>query len=244
MTCGDPDSISNGGYRINGKIEGSVAEYYCNSGYNIDGGVRRVCQSNGLWSGVAPRCIQLQCQLHPGQLSRGSVSISSSGPPYSVGTLASYTCDEGYERVGDNSRTCQSDGQWSGSVPQCRLKQCSSLQAPENGFIDTSGGCCGVGSQVRFSCRSSYQLSGAAVLQCLSNAQWNNQVPSCVQVVCPNVGILQNGDISVSGIDGQVGTKLTFTCKPGYTLSGSSMITCQGDGQWSDSVPTCIGKPM
>ena len=30
-----------------------------------------------------------------------------------------YTCDVGYTLQGSNSRTCQSNGQWSGSVPQC-----------------------------------------------------------------------------------------------------------------------------
>ena len=33
--------------------------------------------------------------------------------------VVTYTCDEGYTLHGSNSRTCQSNGQWSGSVPQC-----------------------------------------------------------------------------------------------------------------------------
>ena len=34
-------------------------------------------------------------------------------------SVVTYTCDVGYTLQGANSRTCQSDGQWSGSVPQC-----------------------------------------------------------------------------------------------------------------------------
>ena len=38
-----------------------------------------------------------------------------------------YTCDVGYTLQGSNSRTCQSNGQWTGSLPQCQrtLKVCN-----------------------------------------------------------------------------------------------------------------------
>ena len=35
--------------------------------------------------------------------------------------------------------------------------------------------------------------------------------------------------------------RVTYTCFTGYTLLGSKSITCQSDGQWSGSVPQCIG---
>ena len=31
-----------------------------------------------------------------------------------------YTCNTGYELTNSNTRTCQSDGSWSGSAPMCR----------------------------------------------------------------------------------------------------------------------------
>ena len=45
----------------------------------------------------------------------GQRSISST----TYNSVVMYTCDVGYTLQGSNSRTCQSDGQWSGSVPQC-----------------------------------------------------------------------------------------------------------------------------
>ena len=33
-----------------------------------------------------------------------------------------YTCNTGYELTNSNTRTCQSDGSWSGSAPMCRRK--------------------------------------------------------------------------------------------------------------------------
>ncbi|XP_066300013.1 collagen alpha-3(VI) chain-like [Branchiostoma lanceolatum] len=36
------------------------------------------------------------------------------------------------------------------------------------------------------------------------------------------------------------GGQVDFGCDDGYTLAGSSSITCQPDGQWTDVVPTCL----
>ena len=39
-----------------------------------------------------------------------------------------------------------------------------------------------------------------------------------------------------------VGTVSTYACDTGYTLDGGSTRTCQGDGTWSGSAPTCESK--
>ena len=52
----------------------------------------------------------------PGTPTNGQRSLSSSTTYNSVVT---YTCNVGYTLQGSNSRTCQSSGKWSGSVPQC-----------------------------------------------------------------------------------------------------------------------------
>ena len=35
------------------------------------------------------------------------------------GQTATYSCDTGYNLVGDSNRTCQAVGSWSGSPPTC-----------------------------------------------------------------------------------------------------------------------------
>ena len=49
-------------------------------------------------------------------LDDGSV-VYSSGTTYN--SVATYSCDEGYELVGDTTRQCGADGQWTGAKPQC-----------------------------------------------------------------------------------------------------------------------------
>ena len=51
----------------------------------------------------------------PGTLTNGQRSLSST----TYNSVVTFTCDVGYTLQGSNSRICQSDRQWNGSVPQC-----------------------------------------------------------------------------------------------------------------------------
>ena len=56
----------------------------------------------------------------------GSVSLSGN----TTGDIAVYTCDDGFELVGDPTRVCMNDTTWSGEPPTCRRKlkqQCYTL---------------------------------------------------------------------------------------------------------------------
>ena len=43
--------------------------------------------------------------------------IDCTGSVY--GDTCSFTCDDGYELTGSDTRTCQSDGNWNGSEAEC-----------------------------------------------------------------------------------------------------------------------------
>ena len=43
-------------------------------------------------------------------------------PGNSVGTMASYSCKDGFELIGDKTRTCQENGEWSGMAPTCKCE--------------------------------------------------------------------------------------------------------------------------
>ena len=48
-------------------------------------------------------------------ISNGDVSFSSLEP----GSVATYTCQEGYKNIGEKNQTCNFLGKWSGQEPQC-----------------------------------------------------------------------------------------------------------------------------
>ena len=54
-------------------------------------------------------------------LSNGKVSYDRDplGGRYPVNTKASFSCNGGYNRDGDESRTCQSSGNWNQNTPTC-----------------------------------------------------------------------------------------------------------------------------
>ena len=54
----------------------------------------------------------------PGTPTNGQRSLSST----TYNSVVTYTCDASYALQGSSSRTCQSDGQWSGSLPECMCK--------------------------------------------------------------------------------------------------------------------------
>ena len=59
---------------------------------------------------------------------------------------------------------------------------------------------------------------------------------------CPAVAAPSHGFLSQGTNPRSFGTVVTFGCKPGYVLQGSSSAKCLGDGSWSSPAPKCTGK--
>ena len=63
----------------------------------------------------------------------------------------------------------------------------------------------------------------------------------CVLAIqCDALSDPANGTVSITGTG--VGDTATYSCDEGYELSGSGTLTCQLNGEWSGSPPTCEGK--
>lgn len=58
--------------------------------------------------------------------------------PYPEGTVAKYNCALGYERIGPEERTCQSDGKWSGKVPICAIDVAQNKPAEQSSGQSTA----------------------------------------------------------------------------------------------------------
>ncbi|XP_019643147.1 PREDICTED: CUB and sushi domain-containing protein 2-like [Branchiostoma belcheri] len=106
------------------------------------------------------------------------------------------------------------------------------------------------GDHVTYSCDPGYELVGPATLTCTQGTvykyQWDNHRPYCRKASWPPcvapTPVPENGaQQSPDGYD--VGSTVTFTCNPGYYVSGSQARTCgPGPGGtlvWSGMQPTC-----
>eukprot|EP00058_Branchiostoma_floridae_P019747 XP_002605237.1 hypothetical protein BRAFLDRAFT_92290 [Branchiostoma floridae] len=115
VQCTKPPPPTNGAM-YGSNSYGHQATFTCNPGYKLVGTSTRTCQSDGTWSGGSPTCRAVQCtKLTPP--ANGAVT----GPNY-YGNMATFTCNPGYKLVGTSTRTCQSDGTWSGGSPICRAE--------------------------------------------------------------------------------------------------------------------------
>jgi hypothetical protein len=153
----------------------ATATYGCNDGFNLVGGATRTCQASGSWSGTAPMCQIVSCPSLP-TLENGTISTPG-GRTY--GQTATYTCSTGYNRIGSQTRTCQANGQWSGSAATCDVVNCGSPPVLNNGMISIPGGTtynqvathtCSIGF---------YRSSGSATRTCQASGSWSGSAPSC-----------------------------------------------------------------
>lgn len=268
---------------LNGSVEpmtgspGDVATYTCDAGRVLTGNGGssiRVCQADGSWTGSDPSCEEIvspcvpnpclnggtcnatgttfECECAQGFegatcATRTPCSPALTPPPNgsvdrttgATGDVATYTCDGGYTLVGGATRMCQATGAWSGSPPTCRPNPCTpNLVSPLNGSVDRTSGV--TGDVATYSCNPGYTLSGARTRSCQTSGTWSGTAPTCTANACsPDLTPPTNG--SVDRTTGTTGEVATYTCNLGYQLAGEPTRTCQTNGVWSGSAPSCPG---
>ncbi|XP_064386213.1 sushi, von Willebrand factor type A, EGF and pentraxin domain-containing protein 1-like [Halichondria panicea] len=259
--CSDIPPLMNGDITYNGGLVDSrpvdtIATYTCDNGYTATGGIFRFCQNDGTWSATAPTC-----QLNTGPteppttcpgltVPNGMISYNmATTSPIPVDTVATYTCDTGYTLNGVSTRTCRSNGTWSGSASICQIN-CRDLPLVTNGMIMYSAESTNNRpflSRALHSCNPGYTLTGGTFSVgttrfCVSGGMWDGSDPTC-QRPCFDLPPLMNGGITYT--DGladsrPVSTIATHICDNGYTLTtGGSFRTCQNEGTWDGTTPTC-----
>ena len=117
----------------------SIATYSCvQVGYNLVGSSQRVCSSTGLWTGTTPSCLSKSSNSNDLSVTDTCIIVVDCGTPgissygdilsmlaYSTtifNSTVAYSCEIGYNILGDMARTCLASGQWSGSAPECHSK--------------------------------------------------------------------------------------------------------------------------
>ncbi|XP_078682391.1 P-selectin-like [Branchiostoma floridae x Branchiostoma belcheri] len=143
--------------------------FTCNSGYTLNGQATPTCQADGTWSHPAPTCQGKACQELP-ILNNGN---RTEGHLY--GDTVIFSCNEGYEPIGSENRTCQSDQSWSGVQPNCSRKACPELPLPNNGNR-TEGYL--YGDTVTFSCDDGYEVIGSENRTCQADQSWSGEKPA------------------------------------------------------------------
>ncbi|XP_038050592.1 sushi, von Willebrand factor type A, EGF and pentraxin domain-containing protein 1-like isoform X2 [Patiria miniata] len=133
--------------------------------------------------------LQIQCPdlPHP---AHGAVVSQTCGDQ--SGSVAVFSCYDGYLLIGSKYLACRQDGQWNATIPSCSAVYCSPLTAPVNGTFSPSqctGNAVGYDTTCEMTCASGYALMGDGSTSCNSNSQWSNDISSsfCMDITPPEM---------------------------------------------------------
>ncbi|XP_067303214.1 C4b-binding protein-like [Pseudorasbora parva] len=153
------------------------------------------------------------------------------------------TCCEEFDLIGSSVVTCGPDGHWV-NLPECRHKEPKICSAPvvanrlvkhrermQYEPLDT----------VTIICSKGFDLIGSSVVTCGSDGQWIN-LPECrpeePMIFCSAPAVANRLVKRRERMQYEPQDTVTITCKEGFDLIGSSVVTCGSDGQWLN-LPEC-----
>lgn len=234
VNCHELSAIQDGSVTLidNRTTYGARALYSCRENYTLIGEAERTCGDGGKWSNEAPVCLFDWCP-DPPTVSGTIVSVNG----HKAGSVAIYTCQNGFILFGQPSVTCTLGGSWAGTTPSCKYVDCGTPAQVHKGSFRLLNGTTTYGSIAQFSCEPDYWLDGAEVLTCNRDGKWSHDTPSCELISCSEPEIAPASFIV--GYDFDVHSTIQFQCDPGHVLVGEEELTCQPDGEWSHDSPIC-----
>uniref|UniRef100_A0AAY4B3I8 Sushi domain-containing protein n=1 Tax=Denticeps clupeoides TaxID=299321 RepID=A0AAY4B3I8_9TELE len=147
--------------------------YKCDEGYIRAGGSSIIRCVNGKWTPVTLTCERKSCG-NAGEIQNGRYVYEG----VQFGDIVTAICDDGFEMVGRNFRTCLSSG-WDGREPVCEAVQCP--EPPEVANAEASGSMDGLyvySSAISYRCRTGV-LVGEGQIYCRKNGTWSAPPPQC-----------------------------------------------------------------
>ncbi|KYO24771.1 hypothetical protein Y1Q_0016592 [Alligator mississippiensis] len=166
-----------------------------------------------------------------------------------LGSAVTYSCNEGYRLIGKDQRRCEISDKtvrWSGDVPICQNIPClPPPDIPRGRHSGTFTSDFVYGSVVTYTCDKGYTLIGEDFIYCTTkdekNGEWSGPAPECQKTgkQCLYPPAIANGKHSGQGRVFTIGTSVTYSCDPGYTLMGRAQINCTASKFWTDPIPHC-----
>ncbi|KAK7796502.1 hypothetical protein U0070_015796, partial [Myodes glareolus] len=179
-------------------------------------------------------------------------NIESDKTEFAVDTTWKYKCLHGYSGK-PFLITCLKNSKWSDGQQfcfhECSYKPsipCESPPAIVNGdSYRSSRDTFFIIAMLEKNGEKLFDLVGKESIHCTSKDNqvgiWSSPPPQCIPIVkCP-VPQIENGEVE-SGFKCSffLNDTITFKCKSGFTMKGSSIVWCQPNRKWSPPLPTCF----
>uniref|UniRef100_A0A3B4V712 Sushi domain-containing protein n=1 Tax=Seriola dumerili TaxID=41447 RepID=A0A3B4V712_SERDU len=205
---------------------GERVYYMCNVGYIRARGSRyRMCK-DGEWTRLFLKCRPKPCGS-AGEILNGQFIYSG----VVFGHTATAVCDEGYSLVGRATRNCMPAG-WDGRVPVCEVMVCEEPEVTNAEMIGIQETYT-YKAVLRYRCRVG-TLIGQMDISNPDIFTFYFLVMNRIKMYAFWMGAYNDRY--------QYRDTISIACKPGYTMIGPSIITCENDGRWSPSLPKCRRK--
>ncbi|XP_008266937.2 complement factor H [Oryctolagus cuniculus] len=245
-TCGDIPELEHG------YVEPSAPPYHhgdsvafsCRETFTMIGH-RSITCINGTWTQL-PQCVatdQLEKCVVPDSIA--SETNLSSKNEYNHNSNVSYRC---WGKSGNKHSICI-NGRWDPKLTctEVKIQLCPPPpQIPYSQNVTTTVNYQD-GEKMSILCQENYLIQGAEEIVC-KDGRWQS-IPRCAEKSpCSKPPDVDHGRIRSSIFpeegEGRVyphGTKLSYVCEDGFSISGGDGITCHM-GKWS-SPPLCVGLP-
>jgi len=259
-------SYSKSSYNCGDKVGYKCTKTECNCNcYEMSGSSTIQCVSSGErsadWSSGPPTCSLKECAEPRAPTVDKSINSNSklSWVDYTDKSCcagrAKYHCHQCYELVGEQEVGCCDNTWGDGSLPECRLKQCTDpeKEIEESGdkhlsYRTIGGHYCS--SEITYHCENScYEIEGTATRTCQPDGTWSGDLPKCVKKKCPAVSLYDDGKYLLDGVEvaeGDIlecGDTLHVQCNDcHFPCASTCERTCKWNGTntvWSNSEPQC-----
>uniref|UniRef100_A0ABM0MWM5 CUB and sushi domain-containing protein 2-like n=1 Tax=Saccoglossus kowalevskii TaxID=10224 RepID=A0ABM0MWM5_SACKO len=130
-TCPNPGVPENGQQIVDPGMDVGISRTFilndqvlfrCNDGYKLIGSGSITCTYRRAWTGPTPTCVPNVCSSIEVPHNGNKVHTTSVNGEvgYIIGDKVQFSCNPGFDLVGENEITCEEDLQWSHDVPTCR----------------------------------------------------------------------------------------------------------------------------
>ncbi|KAJ8016901.1 hypothetical protein DPEC_G00012160 [Dallia pectoralis] len=155
------------------------------------------------------------------------------------GKRVSFVCSTGYVSAGGSKSITCTAGVWSKVIMKCEKKSCGPPGDIQNGNYDLSEGI-EFGATIYATCNIGYTLVGRGDMTCMAQG-WGGRTAVCEVVQCQPPPPIPNGERPYPDEETyNYQDVVQYTCKEGFTLNGSSSVSCKENQKFEPSPPTCI----
>ncbi|XP_060076906.1 uncharacterized protein LOC132556510 [Ylistrum balloti] len=229
---------------------GDTVSFSCPMEYDMKGPSILTCGPGSSWDQDLPECIAKECKLKQnGRDYKGLMNVTTSGRVCQK-WASQIPHSHGYFTLADQANYCRnpnrnSGGPWCYTTDPglqwelCDLPRCvCDLEPRFNSHLIVDAKDYYYDDHAYFSCAMGYELLGTRSLRCQADGSWSGTFPTCLAIVCP---IQSNIDKNLlyQTRTYHFNDTLELTCVNGFTLIGSSTLTCRSDKSWSSSFPMC-----